>query len=209
MYCKPQQYLQHQNLVILKDCHISSNLMCWLICLYHNMHTIKIQISKASIQCLISAIVYVYLHATSKFRSWVLSKTLILKAPNTTAADDKFCDFFPNFWQKQGMLFHENRLPADNPHEITCLICYFRKSSKIFVCPLLQIIGGALRVIDWFFSWYGVNDFDWYTVVSFIKPVWQWIIHCSSLLGCFTFRMFIKRDYWLYLWKYRVLAYES
>ena len=43
------------------------------------------------------------------------------------------------------MIFRENRLPADDSHEISCLICYFWKSSKIFNCRLLQIIGGALR----------------------------------------------------------------
>ena len=44
------------------------------------------------------------------------------------------------------MLFNENHLPADDSQEITCLICYFGKSSKILDCCLLQIIGGALRV---------------------------------------------------------------
>ena len=28
------------------------------------------------------------------------SSQLALKAPITTAADDKFCDIFPNFWKK-------------------------------------------------------------------------------------------------------------
>ena len=49
---------------------------------------------------------------------------LTLKAPIITAADDKFCEIFPNFQKKKkkkiGMIFHENRLPADE-----CLICYF------------------------------------------------------------------------------------
>ena len=44
------------------------------------------------------------------------------------------------------MIYHENRLPADDSHEISCLICYFWKSRKILKCRLLQIIGGALRV---------------------------------------------------------------
>ena len=52
---------------------------------------------------------------------------LALKEPITTTGDDKFCDIFPTFLQKQGMIFHENRLPADDSHEISCLICYFRK----------------------------------------------------------------------------------
>ena len=44
------------------------------------------------------------------------------------------------------MIFHENRLLADDSNEISYLICYFCKSCKIFNCRLLQIIGGALRV---------------------------------------------------------------
>ena len=48
------------------------------------------------------------------------------------------------------MIFHENRLPADDSHEIPCLICYFQKGGKIWNCRLLQIIGGVLRVNDKF-----------------------------------------------------------
>ena len=44
------------------------------------------------------------------------------------------------------MMFHENRLPADDSHETSYLICYFPKGGKILNCRLLQIIGGALRV---------------------------------------------------------------
>ena len=44
------------------------------------------------------------------------------------------------------MIFHENHLPADYSHEISCLMCYFRKSIKIINCRLLQIIGGAFWV---------------------------------------------------------------
>ena len=47
---------------------------------------------------------------------------LTLKGPIKTAAEDKFCDTFPNFRQKQGMILHENWLPADDSHEISCLI---------------------------------------------------------------------------------------
>ena len=28
-------------------------------------------------------------------------------------------------FQKQGIIFHVNHLPADDSHEISCLICYF------------------------------------------------------------------------------------
>ena len=44
------------------------------------------------------------------------------------------------------MILHENRLPAEDAREISCLICYFRKSVKIFNCRLLQVKGGTLRV---------------------------------------------------------------
>ena len=44
------------------------------------------------------------------------------------------------------MILHENRLPADDSHVISCLIDYFEKSGKILNCRLLQIIGSALRV---------------------------------------------------------------
>ena len=44
------------------------------------------------------------------------------------------------------MIFHENRLPANDSHEISYLICYFGKSGKILYCRLLQIVGGGLRV---------------------------------------------------------------
>ena len=46
----------------------------------------------------------------------------------------------------KGMILHENRLPADDSHEVSCLICYFLKRGKILNCRLLQIIGGALWV---------------------------------------------------------------
>ena len=44
------------------------------------------------------------------------------------------------------MILHENRLPADDSQEISCLIRYFSKSGKSFNCRLLQIIGGVLSV---------------------------------------------------------------
>ena len=48
------------------------------------------------------------------------------------------------------MIFHENRLPADDSHEISCFFVIFEKETK-----LLQIIGGALRVnIVCFIYWY-------------------------------------------------------
>ena len=54
---------------------------------------------------------------------------LTLKAPISTAADNKFCHIFPNLAKKNkiGMIFHENCQPADDSHEISCLICFFLK----------------------------------------------------------------------------------
>ena len=52
----------------------------------------------------------------------LLNYILTLKAPITTAADDKLSQFRK---KKIGMIFHENRLPADDSHEISCLIRYF------------------------------------------------------------------------------------
>ena len=54
---------------------------------------------------------------------------LTLKAPITPAADNKFCDKYPNFLKKTGMIFHENCLPADGSREISCLLI-FEKSAK-------------------------------------------------------------------------------
>ena len=76
--------------------------------------------------------------------SW---KKLILKAPITTAADDKFCKIFPNF--RKNNVWYCMRIvcqQTNDSHEISCLICYFWKSGQIWNCRLLQIIGDALRV---------------------------------------------------------------
>ena len=45
---------------------------------------------------------------------------LTLKAPITTAADDRLCNIFPNFQKKSGMIY----LPAVYSHEISCLIAF-------------------------------------------------------------------------------------
>ena len=55
---------------------------------------------------------------------------LTLKAPVTTAADDKFCDIFSISKKKSGMVFQENRLSDDDSHEISYLICYIWKKAK-------------------------------------------------------------------------------
>ena len=74
------------------------------------------------------------------------------KASITTAADDILCDIFLNFRKQWGTIFHENRLPADDSHEISCLISYFWKGNKVWNCRLLQIIGGALRIYQYYYA---------------------------------------------------------
>ena len=45
------------------------------------------------------------------------------------------------------MIFHENRLSADDYHEMSCLIFIFEKLQNLkFSSALLQIKGGALLV---------------------------------------------------------------
>ena len=61
----------------------------------------------------------------SHWEDKIIISPLTLNASITTAADDKFCNIFPNFRQKKGMILHENRLPADDSHEISCLIRNF------------------------------------------------------------------------------------
>ena len=53
------------------------------------------------------------------FGKLTLISYLTIKAPIATAVDDKFWDIFPNFRQKQGMILHENRLPAEDSHKIS------------------------------------------------------------------------------------------
>ena len=43
---------------------------------------------------------------------------LTLKGQILTAADDTFCNIFPTFKNKKGMIFRENRLPADDSYKI-------------------------------------------------------------------------------------------
>ena len=52
---------------------------------------------------------------------------------------------------KKDMIFHENCLPADNAHEIACLLCYFEKNKKkpekiefVVCCKLLVTLYGLI-----------------------------------------------------------------
>ena len=44
------------------------------------------------------------------------------------------------------MICHENRLPADDSHEKSCLICYFLEKAETFeIMSAAIFVGGALR----------------------------------------------------------------
>ena len=47
------------------------------------------------------------------FKSFPMGLVMTLKAPITTAADDKLCDICPKFRKEIGMIFHEK----------SCFIC--------------------------------------------------------------------------------------
>ena len=78
-----------------------------------------------SLSCTWMTIIDLFYASGSYLEMFHWSILLTLKTPITTAADDKFCNIFANFREKLGMIFHENCLPADDSHEISCLICYF------------------------------------------------------------------------------------
>ena len=89
----------------------------------------------------------VILQALRTLLNIFLFRTITLKAPITTAADDTFCDIFPNFRRiirSASRRFLWNM--SDNSNQISYLICYFRTSSKICNNHLRQITGSALWV---------------------------------------------------------------
>ena len=53
------------------------------------------------------------------------------KSTNHNCSRQQILRHLSQLLTKKGMIFHENRLPADDSHEISCLICYFGKSGKI------------------------------------------------------------------------------
>ena len=87
------------------------------------------------------------------------------------------------------MIFHENCLPADDSHEISCLISYFWKSSKIKNCRLLQIIGGALwvkyqpkKVIFHITAWYMNKESS-----ALVRPIYHSAIQGTLWLTCIIY----------------------
>ena len=94
---------------------------------------------------------------------------LTLKAPITTAADDKFCDIFPNFRQKQGM-------PADDSREISCLIGYFCKSGKIWNLKL-----SSAAHYRWSFKGQRAKPTKWVSARQRLRSVWASVQFDQSL----------------------------
>ena len=88
------------------------------ICLFK---LVSISVIMSSLGCC-ALFLHLYKRLNSSFWAYAINnKILSLKAPITTATDGKFCNIFPDFRQKYGMIFNENR-PADDSHEISCLI---------------------------------------------------------------------------------------
>ena len=58
-------------------------------------------------------------------------KLFLSGTPIFSSGTPTFCQMgvlnscFQNPSESSGMIFHENRLLANNSHEISCLICYF------------------------------------------------------------------------------------
>ena len=73
---------------------------------------------------------------------------LTLKGSITITADDKFCDSFPNLIFKNIKVWYFSRWFSWN----IMLYCYLWKSSKIWNCRPMQIIGGALWVKKYLFG---------------------------------------------------------
>ena len=90
------------------------------------------------------------------------------------------------------MIFHANRLPADDSHEISCLIHYFRKSSKILNCHLLQNIGIALRVnAEFLYIFVSLNN---YVVGTHLKHLHATLPMSSTMYICILLRIEIRKN---------------
>ena len=80
------------------------------------------------------------------WKNYPACKAVTLKAPITTAADDKFWDIFPNFRKNRVWYFMRIVCWQTILMKYHALFVNFEKSGKILNCRLLQSIGGALRV---------------------------------------------------------------
>ena len=57
------------------------------------------------------------------------------------------------------MIFHENRLPADDSHVCHALFVIFEKAAKFKIVVCCKIVGGALLVNFWLYKWASTPDF--------------------------------------------------
>ena len=101
------------------------------------------------------------------------------------------------------MIFHENRLPADDSQEMSCLVCYFWKSSKIINCRLMQIIGGTLWVNErWadflglFLGVFRLRKFSNFRGIGF--PLQDAVIKFRILLYGLKFINCYSLNFWLF-----------
>ena len=72
---------------------------------------------------------------------------MILQENRLPADDSHEISCLIGYSWKSSKIWNCRLLAADNSHEISCLIGYFWKSGKIWNCRLLQIIGVSLRDI--------------------------------------------------------------
>ena len=77
-------------------------------------------------------------------QSRVISAYLLKRKPRlqqTTHLGTSFLIF-----KKNKIIFYENRLPPDDSHKISCLICYFLKKQQNLKLSSAANLGGALWV---------------------------------------------------------------
>ena len=82
------------------------------------------------------------------------------------------------------LIYEKNRynISADDSHDISCLICFVCKSSKIWNCRLLQIIGGVLWVKVAGYRYRIQNTMDECPFVSkFVSDFKNCILWCLNL----------------------------
>ena len=88
----------------------------------------------------------------SLYYAYAISKFLTLKAPITTAADDKFWEIFPNFQKNKVWYFMRIVCQQTILMKYHALFVIFEKG-KIWNCRLLQIIGGANSLDHIYLLW--------------------------------------------------------
>ena len=90
-----------------------------MLAILYSLNAHDVPIFQPILLKLISKFIIYRAHSDKAYLSLGLLSPLTLKRHLEFAADDnfKFCCFFKN--NKSGMIFHENRLLADDSHEIS------------------------------------------------------------------------------------------